>query len=177
MSDSELSFPGLSFESVGFQSLATCGLPILPLLCLHWTIHVRGELHFWSSYTLLTLNLYLGHRWAFTLVWTHFHFSWCKICCTVPLCVLVCIEWHACVGWRTLRHRRTPTKLIWSHSDWLVTLLLPLLLLLLLYTTSASTNTRSAMTTFIASASTTNTTSFGLVSHPSEFCHGHHHHQ
>ena len=35
MSDSELSFPGLSFESVGFQSLATCGLPILPLLCLH----------------------------------------------------------------------------------------------------------------------------------------------
>ena len=35
MSDSELSFPGLSFESVGFQSLATCGLPILTLLCLH----------------------------------------------------------------------------------------------------------------------------------------------
>ena len=120
----------------------------------------------WSSYTLLTLNLYLGHRWAFTLVCTHF--TWCKICCTVPLCVLVCIEWHACVGWRTLRHRRTPTKLIWSHSDWLVTLLLPLLLLLLLYTTSAPTNTRSAMTTTtIASASTTATTSFGLVSHPS----------
>ena len=50
MSDSELSFPGLSFESVGFQSLATCGLPILTLLCLHWTYTlVRGELHFISK--------------------------------------------------------------------------------------------------------------------------------
>ena len=50
MSDSELSFPGLSFESVGFQSLATCGLPILPLLCLllPYTL-VRGELHFISK--------------------------------------------------------------------------------------------------------------------------------
>ena len=125
-----------------FQSFATCGLRTL---CSHWIcILVIGEPSLWCVH----ISISLGAKFA-------------------ALCLFVCIEWHACVGWRTLRHRRTPTKLIWSHSDWLVTLLLPLLQLLPLYTTSAPTNTRSAMTTTIAYASTTTTTSFGLVSHPS----------